>query len=189
MVVSATIGTSPIMLYFAQELGEPGDGYAGQGSETRTTIYDYWGVPSQVKWVNEGAFDGGQLNPEEKALRAYYATLLNFTRKSKALMGEYSEIHSFNRQHTQWYNDRVFSFVRWKEKERLIIVSNFDAANSYGFELRLPAHILRAWNLGDGTYQFRDIFSNRVLELSVSGETAKTRVDLGPLESYILILE
>ncbi len=46
MVVSATIGTSPIMLYFAQELGEPGDGNPGQGSETRTTIYDYWGVPS-----------------------------------------------------------------------------------------------------------------------------------------------
>ena len=31
MVVSATIGTSPIMIYFAQELGEPGDGNAGPG--------------------------------------------------------------------------------------------------------------------------------------------------------------
>ncbi|MCK4748747.1 MAG: alpha-amylase, partial [Bacteroidales bacterium] len=43
MVVSTTISTSPTMVYFAQEVGEPGDGNAGFGSETRTTIYDYWG--------------------------------------------------------------------------------------------------------------------------------------------------
>ncbi len=94
MVVSATIGTSPVMIYFAQEVGEAGDGNAGQGTETRTTIYDYWGVPNQVKWINDGAFDGGQLDPKEKELRSFYSTLLNFTLKSKALMGEYREIHS-----------------------------------------------------------------------------------------------
>lgn len=189
MVVSATIGTSPIMLYFAQELGEAGDGNPGFGSETRTTIFDYWGVPSQVSWINNGAFDGGQLNLGQKVLRSYYATLLNFTRESKALMGQYLEIHSHNREFTEWYNDRVFSFVRWKDNDRLVIVSNFDARDRFGFELQLPAHVLRAWNLGDGTYQLRDLFSDRILELSVSGDIAKTRVDLDPLESYILILE
>ncbi len=66
-------------------------------------------VPNQVKWVNGGKFDGGLLSPEEKELREYYSTLLNFTLKSQALTGEYREIHSFNREHTEWYNDRVFS--------------------------------------------------------------------------------
>ena len=181
MVVSATIGTSPVMVYFGQELGEPGDGNAGFGSESRTTIFDYWGVPKQVKWLNGGAFDGG--------LREYYSKLLNFTLKSRALMGEYREIHSFNRENTEWYNDRVFSFVRWKDDEHLIIVSNFDANDTFGFELQLPADLFRAWNLSDGNYKLTDHFSGRNMELSVSGNMAKTRVDIAPLESYILILE
>ncbi|MGB5164173.1 MAG: alpha-amylase family glycosyl hydrolase, partial [Woeseiaceae bacterium] len=69
MVVSALIGRSPTMLYFAQEVGEPGDGDAGFGDPTRTTIFDYWGVPSQQRWMNGGAFDGGRLSSSEKALR------------------------------------------------------------------------------------------------------------------------
>jgi len=189
MVLSSCIGTSPIMVYFGQELGEPGDGNAGFGSESRTTIFDYWGVPNQVKWLNGGAFDGGLLGPGEKELREYYSKLLNFTLESRALMGEYQEIHSYNREHTQWYNDRVFSFVRWKDDERLIIVNNFDANDSFGFDLQLPAELLGEWNLADGVYKLTDQFTERNLELSVSGETAKTRVDIAPLESYILLLK
>ncbi|MFO7668288.1 MAG: hypothetical protein R6W31_01390, partial [Bacteroidales bacterium] len=189
MVVSATIGTSPVMIYFAQELGEPADGNPGHGSETRTTIYDYWGVPGQVKWINDGAFDGGQLEPKEKELRAFYSKLLNFTLNSRALMGEYREIHTYNRKHTPRYNDRVFSFVRWKDEERLIIVSNFDASDSSGFELQLPRDMVELWNLAEGSHQLKDQLSGHNLELIVSGITATTRVDIGPLESYILKFE
>ncbi|MBT8323064.1 MAG: alpha-amylase family protein, partial [Eudoraea sp.] len=45
MVVSATISTSPTMIYFGQEVGEPGTENAGFGSPTRTSIFDYIGVP------------------------------------------------------------------------------------------------------------------------------------------------
>ena len=40
---------------------DPGDGDAGFGKATRTTIFDYWGVPSHQRWMNGGKFDGGQL--------------------------------------------------------------------------------------------------------------------------------
>lgn len=198
MVVSATIGTSPIMLYFGQEVGEPGDGNAGFGSETRTTIFDYWGVPHHIRWMNGGKFDGGQLTPEEKALREFYRKLLNFTRNSSALMGHYQEIHSFNRSHTEWYNDRVFSFVRWqegermlsyirsKESERLIIVANFDASNSFGFSLQLPPDLVAAWNLQDGTYTLGDQLDDRTMVLTVEKGHAAVRIDIDPLESLIL---
>jgi len=198
MVVSATIGTSPTMVYFGQEVGESGDGNPGHGSETRTTIYDYWGVPNHVRWMNEGAFDGTQLSGEEKALRNYYKKLLNFTLRSHALTGEYREIHSFNRANTKWYNDRVFSYVRWNEGERLfsylrtkdsdqlIIVTNFDAMESYGFDLQLPREIIETWNLNDGTYPLKDVLSERTLELIVSEGKAATRIDIEPLESLIL---
>jgi len=200
MVVSATIGTSPTMVYFAQEVGEPGDGNAGFGSETRTSIYDYWGVPNHVKWMNGGAFDGGGLSPKEKELREFYMRLLNFTLRSHALTGEYREIHSHNRTHTEWYNDRVFSYVRWnegerllnyirvKESEKLIMVANFDAYDSFGFELQMPRDLVQTWNLQDGNYPLQDQLGDRTLNLRVSEGEAKVRVDIEPLESLILKL-
>jgi glycosidase len=189
MVVSATISSSPTMIYFAQEVGEPGEGDAGFGSPTRTTIYDYWGISSHIRWMNDGAFDGGQLTAEEKELREFYRTLLNFTRNSPALLGEFREIHSFNRAHVEEYNDRIFSYVRWKEDDRLIIVANFDASQRYGFDLRIPGEIIRAWNLKDGSYALTDQMihsGNGELKLHVSEEGARVSLEIGPLESMVL---
>lgn len=189
MVVSATIGTSPVMVYFAQEVGEPGKGVSGFGMESRTSIFDYCGVPNHVRWVNGGKFDGQLLSPAEKKLRLFYKRLLNFTLNSKALMGEYHEIHSYNREHTEYYNDRLFSFVRWKDDEKLIIISNFDAGDTFEIELQLPSEILEQWNLGDGTYQLVDQLSEKVFILTVSDGIANTRIDIKTLESFILKLE
>jgi len=46
MVVSATISTAPTLVYFGQELGEPGAENAGFGKPSRTSIFDYIGVPT-----------------------------------------------------------------------------------------------------------------------------------------------
>jgi glycosidase len=62
MLVSATISTSPTLVYFAQELGESATEDAGFGKATRTTIFDYFGVPSLQRWMNNGKFDGGTIN-------------------------------------------------------------------------------------------------------------------------------
>ena len=82
MVVSALIGRSPTMLYFGQDVGEPGDGDAGFGDPTRTTIFDYWGVPAHQRWMNGGRFDGGALSDDEKSLRDFYRRLMNFSAKN-----------------------------------------------------------------------------------------------------------
>jgi glycosidase len=190
MVVSATISTSPTMVYFGQEVGEPGAEDAGFGSPTRTSIFDYVGVPHHQRWMNNGKFDGGQSSSTEKDLRNFYKRLLNFTIKSEALMGAYQEIHEFNRGYTEWYNDKVFSFVRWNEGEKLIIVSNFNAENSYGFDLGLPQDIVEKWQLTNGNYQFEDqIYNTYKSTLKVNGNDARIRVDLKPLESFILKLK
>ncbi|MEN8203612.1 MAG: alpha-amylase family protein [Bacteroidota bacterium] len=189
MVVSATISSAPTMIYFGQEVGEPGAEEPGFGAPTRTSIYDYIGVPNHQRWMNEGAFDGGKLSAEEKDLRDYYKTLLNFTCSSQALTGEYQEIHSFNRQHTEWYNDRIFSYLRWKGDERLLIVSNFDAKDGFGFELQLPKSAIHAWKLKDGTYTLKDQLGDHSGELIVSHGKGTTRIDIKPLQSFILQLQ
>src|SRR5690606_2640868 len=58
MVVSTTLTTSPMMVYFGQEVGEDGSEDAGFGKPTRTSIFDYIGVPAHQRWMNNGAFDG-----------------------------------------------------------------------------------------------------------------------------------
>lgn len=189
MVVSATLGSSPTMLYFGQEVGEAGAEEPGFGAPTRTSIYDYIGVPHHQRWMNQGKFDGGTLSGREKELRNFYSTLLNFAKSSTALTGEYKEIHSHNRAHTEWYNDRVFSFVRWKGKDRLLIVCNFDGSDTFGFDLQLPAGIINTWGLGDGEYALEDQLSDHSQKLIINEGSGKTRVDLGVLQSYIFKLQ
>lgn len=190
MVVSATIGTSPTMIYFGQEVGEPAVENPGFGSPGRTSIFDYVGVPHLQRWVNNKKFDGGQLSTQEKNLREFYKSLLNFTINSSALMGEYREIHFYNRDHTEYYNYRVLSYVRWSKNEKLIIIANFDAHDGFGFELKLPEDVIREWELQDGVYQLRDQLSGSIEKsLNVHNGVGEVRIDLQPLESFILRLE
>lgn len=190
MVVSALIGTSPTMVYFGQEVGEPGQENAGFGSSSRTSIFDYIGVPHHQRWMNKGKFDGGPSTGQERELRDFYKRLLNLTRNSPALAGAYREIHTYNRQHTEWYNDRVFSFVRWNQGQHYIVVTNFSDTQSYGFELAIPEDLVQLWGLGSGEHQLKEKLYGKINpKLLVHDGKAQVRVDLAPLESWILQLD
>ena len=66
MVVSALLSRSPTMLYFAQDVGEPGDGDAGFGDPTRTThLRLLGGTLSPALDERRCKFDGGALTAEE----------------------------------------------------------------------------------------------------------------------------
>ena len=190
MVVSATISTAPTMIYFGQEFGEDGSENAGFGAPSRTSIFDYVAVPALQRWENNNKFDGGQSTKEELVLRDFYKRLLNFTITSDALMGAYQDIHQFNREHTVWYNEKVLSFVRWSDEEQLLIISNFSSENSYGFDLGLPQNIIEKWNLKDGEYLLEDqLYKKYSSKLVVKNTQAKVRIDLKPLESFILKIQ
>ena len=155
MVISATLSTSPTMVYFGQEVGEPGAEEPGFGDPSRTSIFDYVGVPHHQRWMNNGAFDGGQLSNKEKELRDFYKRLLNFTINSNALMGEYADIHDYNRENTQGYNNKVYSFVRWGNEEKLIVVSNF-SQDKVRFNLRVPASLLEKMGIEGSSVNLED---------------------------------
>ena len=187
MVVSALLSRGPTMLYFAQDLGEPGDGDAGFGDPTRTTIFDYWGVPTHQRFMNGGRFDGGASTEAELALRDFYRRLLNFSASNPALLGEYAEIHSANRIHSSEYDQSVFSFVRWQDDERLIIVSNFSPTETKTLSMTLPSGVLDAWSLPDGEYPLTEqLYGNDHGELTVVDGAASFEVALEPLRSAVL---
>lgn len=189
MVVSATISTSPTLVYFGQELGEPGVEDAGFGKPSRTSIFDYIGVPTYQRWVNNKAFDGAGLNEQEKNLRDFYKRLLNFTINSEALMGDYEDLHNYNRNNTENYNDKILSFARWSDFEHLIVVSNFDAKSDMQFNLKIPKNIIDSWNLADGDYELEDALYNQYkTQLNVDRGIGSMQINLKPLESFILKL-
>ena len=179
MVVSALIGSSPTMLYFGQDVGEPGDGDAGFGDPTRTTIFDYWGVPTHQRWMNGGAFDGGALSDDETSLRDFYKRLMNFSATSEALHGEYRHLSSGD--------DRVFAFTRWNDDERLVVVSNFDAAETRNLELRIPPEVIERWQLRDGHYMLDEqLYRRNHAQVIVDNGEGRFRISLAPLESAVL---
>ncbi len=189
MVVSATISTSPTMIYFGQEVGEAAREQAGFGSPSRTSIFDYIGVPAHQRWVNNKKFDGGQLSDAEKSLRDFYKRLLNFTIRSSALMGRYQDIHYYNKDHTAGYNHKLLTFVRWSDAEKLLICSNFDDTRAYAPSLKIPAEVIAQWGLSEGAYPMEEVlYGKKGYTLEVSGGTGEVPVELPPLGSLILKL-
>ncbi len=191
MVLSATISTAPTMIYFGQEVGEPAEEKAGFGSPSRTSIFDYIGVPNFQRWVNNKMFDGGQSTPEEKTLRDFYKRLLNFTIQSDALMGAYKEIHYFNKENTEGYNHKVFSYCRWSENEKLLVLTNFDAENGYKFDIKIPQNITSKWDLKQGEYLLEEQLyqiEKSILTIDHKG-VGKFLIDIKPLESFIFKLK
>ena len=190
MVVSATISTSPTMIYFAQELGEDGSENSGFGTSSRTSIFDYIGVPTLQRWVNDKKFDGGKSTTEELALRDFYKRLLNFTIKSDALMGEYQDLHQFNRENTENYNAKLLSYTRFSNNEKLIIIANFDAEKAFEFELKIPLEIIKKWNINEGTFLLKDtLYNKKSFDLKVTSTGATAKILVNPLESFILKLQ
>jgi glycosidase len=140
MVVSATLGSGPIMLYFGQEVGEPGKDIEGfGGDDNRTTIFDYWGVPNHQKWMNNGAFDVKALDENQQKLRAYYQQILKTSTQSDAVIkGEIYDVPQSGNM-----NNRMYAFIRYSSKQRLLIVVNFDRSQNLVANFEIPDTILK----------------------------------------------
>lgn len=188
MVVSATIGTSPTLVYFAQELGEPAVLDAGFGKATRTTIFDYFSVPSMQRWINDGNFDGGKLTDDEKALQDFYRKLLNITITSTALSGGYYELHTANAGITENYTDRVISYVRFSKSEKLLIAASFDKVNTLTINLKIPKECMEKLKFSSTPIEATDLlYGTFKTELNATTQgNGQISITLPPLGSVIL---
>lgn len=163
MVISATIDRGPVMIYFGQEVGEPGLGSGGfQSNDGRTTIFDYWGVPEHQKWMNDGAFDGALLTPEQKQLRQFYADLLTLAGNNPALTsGDYIDItqHNINAGN---FDQKVHAFIRHQDTEKLLVVTSFNDKDQT-VKVQVPEAAAQAMGLDqDEIYIARDLLWREV---------------------------
>lgn len=179
MVASTLIGGGPTMLYFGQEVGVSGDGDAGFGTSSRTTIFDYWGVPAHQRWMNGGRFDGGALSDQERSLREFYQSLLSYSANAPVLRGNYAPLSSGL--------DRVLAFSRWTDTEQLIVLSNFDAAERVELTLEIPAELVAEQQLADGRYALDEQLADAYrAELVIDNGVGTVRTSLEPLQSRVL---
>ena len=176
MVVSATLGSGPVMLYFGQEVGEPGSGREGfGGDDNRTTIFDYWGVPNHQQWMNGGLFDGMKLNEEQRNLRAYYKQLLKVTSTSDAVIN--GEIYDVPQTGTM--NNRMYAFIRYSGKQRLLVVANFDRNQSLEANIEIPDAVLKVKHSSPVT----DLLTDRRLNIPAG---TSIPVKLGPVSAQVI---
>lgn len=175
MAAAAFMHTGPVMMYFGQEVGEPGKGASGfSGDDGRTTIFDYWGVPEHVKWANKGKFDGARLSKEQQKLRRAYRDILRAANGQEALReGRFYDLHycNRNRQYTG-YSDKVYAFVRHTKKQALLVTINF-AEEAQVANIKIPK---AAW----------DAFG---LKGKVSVQANGKAVDLDPVQDGELALK
>jgi glycosidase len=162
MTVTATLGSGPVMVYMGQEVGEPGRGSEGfSGEDGRTTIFDYWGVPEHQKWLNQGKFDGGKLSLEQKKLRDFYSRLLNLTSSSEALRGgRFYELQDANNLGKEYNQRHLYAYLRYTDKQRLLVLVNFSADKAYRPAINVPAEALTAMGLDSKKfYTYTDLLN------------------------------
>ena len=184
MVVSATIDRGPVMLYFGQEVGEPGNGTEGfQGDDGRTTIFDYWGVPEHQKWMNNGKFDGALLSAEQKDLRQFYSELLNLAGKNMAIShGAYLDLADHNIRIGN-FDDKVHAFIRFYGDEKLLIITSFSGQEK-PIRVQLTTEAISKLSLEPAnTYIARDLLW-RELEIGFD-KNFQFEMKMRPYGSYI----
>jgi len=161
MIVTATLATGPVMVCFGQEVGEPASLAQGfSGADGRTSIFDYCGVSEHQKWVNGGAFDGGQLADSQIALRSFYSRLLNISAQSPAIaQGKFYELMVAN-EHSEGFNERLYLYMRYTADERVLIAVNFNRHPQY-INIKLPHDLLNEFQLS-GEVVFNDLLSDDV---------------------------
>ncbi|WP_233507508.1 alpha-amylase family protein [Adhaeribacter pallidiroseus] len=146
MVVAATLSSGPVMIYFGQEVGEPGKGNEGFGGEdNRTTIFDYWGVPEHQKWMNNGRFDGGGLSENQQNLRAFYQKLLTTVASNRVIReGKFYEL-----AHLPEFSHKQYAYLRFTDKQRVLVIANFDRNQDLNTRIHLPQELLQTLQVSD----------------------------------------
>ena len=151
LVVAATIGTGPMMIYFGQELGEPGadaEGYSGL--DGRTTIFDYWSVASVRRWLNRGDCRGS-LRPDQKALRDLYGRILRLAATEPAIAGGgFFDLMYVNYTNPRLNPHRHYVYLRHKDDDILLIAVNFGDEQA-DIAVNIPAHAFNTLDTPQGT--------------------------------------
>lgn len=168
------LSRGPIMVYNGQEVGEPGEGLEGFGSnDARTSIFDYWSMPEFVKWVNDHKYDGKLLSPEQRELRSFYSRLVNLTSEPAFRDGICIPLNAANRDNPAYGrlgNEQpsghwLYSFLRYDQNiaQRFLVVVNLNPTTALkNIRIILPESVIKLLGL-ESQYRDSDPFDSAPL--------------------------
>ena len=120
------LNTAPYMVYFGEEIGERGmDAEGFSGLDGRTTIFDWWKIPSIGRLIEYIHTDKG-LTPEETTLLERWRRFLNMAVSVPAVAsGKTFDLCYCNYYSPGFDPDRHFAFLRGDGSETWLFVCSF----------------------------------------------------------------
>lgn len=164
LIVSSLLQKNPLLIYAGQEFGERGmDNEGFSGMDGRTTIFDYWAVPS----IYRGYFDKSQLTLSEQTLYQSYHKVLQIASKERAISdGLFFDLMYINPS-SAYFNPSVqYAFLRRYDKELLIVVVNF-SYESLDTRLQIPAHAFEYLGFTEQEVEATDLLNDTQMTLKL----------------------
>lgn len=170
LVLMATINRGAVMIYAGQELGERGtdaEGYSGQ--DGRTTIFDYWSIPSVRQWLK------GQSSESAMLLRHQYQTVLELVNGVRAIReGDFYDLEYANYGRHQFNPGSHYAYLRHAKGQKTLILLNFGRESAH-LSVNLPEDAFRACGI-------RPFMPYRAKDLLTGGEATFMLSPAAPLE-------
>ena len=180
MILTACIGTNPIMVYFGQELGERGMDKEGfSGKDGRTTIFDYWAIDKITRWSNNAKWDDSLLTKEELFLKNIYTRILQLCKNEKAINeGKIYDLMSANYDNEEFNSTKKYAFLRSDGESLFLVVVNFNDVNSL-VKVHIP----------DDAYSFLGIEKTLIAQIIPTLKLSSSNVTFGESGSLMLNID
>lgn len=169
-VASVLMRSNPFMLYAAEEYGEKGMDKEGfSGVDGRTTIFDYWSIDTLCRAAD------GTLSDDEQYIYTMHEKVLQIARKEKAIDGDFYDLMYANPWSDKFDNNRLFAFLRKKDKDILLVVCNF-SDHVADIDVNIPAHAMRTLSIAEKAYKAKDLLTGeqQTLQLQENGKVSMT---------------
>lgn len=178
LVCEAFMGSNPLMIYAGQELGERAlDAEGFSGLDGRTTIFDYWSVPTLDK-LHSLAAPGKTtiavgrnkevLSDDEIALYDYYHRVLTLRESQQAFTeGRFYDLMYVNYDNHQRFDPaRHYAFLRSSQEQTVLVVCNFsDETAEMG--VKIPAHAFDFLGIKEGSCKATELLSGTRVQISL----------------------
>ncbi len=174
-----------MMIYAGQELGEQAldaEGYSGY--DGRTTIFDYWSVPTLRRWFNDGKCDNELLDGREIWLREKYIAILRLCNSEKAIArGRFFDLMYVNYDNPTLNPHRQYVFLRSCDDETLIVAVNF-SSESCSLKINIPRHAFDVLSIPEGDCVATELLSKDMMRKNISSEKTFD-TEIGPNDAVV----
>ena len=146
LCVSMLFNTAPFMIYFGEEIGERGmDSEGFSGLDGRTTIFDWWSVPSLWR-LYEYIHGKDALEPKEKETLEVFRRAASLAAGPAVSHGRTFDLGYCNQSSPGFDPRHHFAFLRGNSEKVMLFVCNFSDSDATP-EIFIPEEALRFFGM------------------------------------------